>query len=52
MASNLPAKAAVGFACQVAALPLVLPMIYRRDASSANISRSLWDNQIGAHAQT
>jgi hypothetical protein len=52
VASNLPAKQAVEFAAQVAALPLVLPMIYKRDASSANITRWPWDNQLADYALT
>jgi hypothetical protein len=52
MASNLPAKQAVEFAAQVSALPLVLPMLYRRDASSANIARWPWDNQLADYVLT
>jgi hypothetical protein len=50
MASNLPAKQAVEFAAQVAALPLVAPVVYQRDPSSMNISRRLFDGDLSAHA--
>jgi hypothetical protein len=52
MASNLPAKQSIEFAAQVAALPLVAPVVYQRDPSSMNISRRLFDGELSAHALT